>query len=162
MILRAILLSLGCVVLASGCGLGAEGNFTAGLTLDRCDGTYPVCQTTAGCTLGVGKYVEGSFPGARQFIVPAPEEAIIKVKIFFREAVATGVDTEILWHEPGCFDTYQYASEGADIFLDAGNDKIFERQRQVFLAGDHLVEVFSDAVADYLLSVEVESAGGAR
>ncbi|MCK6552942.1 hypothetical protein L6R52_44375, partial [Myxococcota bacterium] len=117
---------------------------------------------TAGCTLGVGKYVEGSFPGARQFIVPAPEEAIIKVKIFFREAVATGVDTEILWHEPGCFDTYQYASEGADIFLDAGNDKIFERQRQVFLAGDHLVEVFSDAVADYLLSVEVESAGGAR
>lgn len=147
--------------LLTGCGLGAEGNFTGGLELDRCDGTYPVCQTTAGCTLGVGKYVEGKFPGAREFVVPAPEEAIVTVRIFFRTEVATGVDTEILWHEPGCFDTYQYASEGADIFLEAGNDRILEKSQQVFLGGDHLVEVFSDAVAEYLLAIEVASARGA-
>ena len=144
-------------MLASACGFGAEGNFTAGLSRDRCDGTFPVCQTTAGCTMGIGKYVEGSFPGARQFIVPAPEESFIRLRIFFKKEIATGIDTEILWHEPGCFDTYQYQSEGLDIFLDAGDDAIFEREQQVFLSGDHLLEVISDVVVDYIIVVEVEN-----
>jgi hypothetical protein len=152
----ALFVALAC----TGCGFGAADNFTAGLSRDRCDGTFPVCQTTAGCTMGVGKYIEGAFPGARSFIVPAPEEAVINVRIFFKTQVATGIDTEILWHEPGCFDTYQYQSEGIDIFLEAGNDLVFEKSKQVFLGGDHLVEVISDAVAEYIIVVEVESAAG--
>jgi hypothetical protein len=151
---------LATALFAGGCGLGSEGNFTGGLTRDRCDGTFPVCQTTAGCTMGVGKYLEGAFPGARQFIVSAPEESIINVRIYFRTQVATGIDTEILWHEPGCFETYQYQSEGRDIFLEAGDDQIFEQSKQVLLSGDHLVEIISDSVAEYLLAVEVESAAG--
>lgn len=158
--MRPVLSATLFALVVSGCGFGAEGNFTAGLSRDRCDGTFPVCQTTAGCTMGVGKYVEGSFPGARQFIVPAPEESIITLRVFFRSQIATGIDTEILWHEPGCFDTYQYLSEGADIFLEAGDDLIFEQSKQVFLSGDHLVEVISDAVAEYIIAVEVESAAG--
>lgn len=159
-LLATVLVATG--LLATGCGFGSEGNFTSGLTRDRCDGTFPVCQTTAGCTMGVGKYIEGSFPGARQFIVSAPEESIITVRIFFRSQVATGIDTEILWHEPGCFDTYQYRSGGSDIFLEAGNDQILEKSQQVFLSGDHLVEIISDSVAEYLLAVEVESASGSN
>lgn len=143
-----------------GLGLGAEGNFTLGLSRDRCDGTFPICQTTAGCTMGTGRYIEGRFPGTRSFIVPAPEEAVITVHIFFKTQMATGIDTEILWHEPGCFDTYQYLSEGRDIFLEAGDDKVFSRSQQVFLEGDHLVEIFSDAVADYVVKVDVETAAG--
>ncbi len=150
------------LLLVMGCnfGLGAEGNFKGGLSKDRCDGTFPICQTTAGCTMGTGRYIEGTFPGSRQFIVPAPEEALITVHVFFRSQIATGIDTEILWNEPGCFDTYQYLSEGRDIFLEAGNDKVFSQSQQVFLEGDHLVEVFSDAVADYLIKVEVDTAEG--
>ena len=149
-------------LLLAGCnfGLGAEGNFTGGLSRDRCDGTFPICQTTAGCTMGTGRYIEGQFPGSRQFIVPAPEEALITVHIFFKTQIATGIDTEILWHEPGCFDTYQYLSEGRDIFLEAGNDKVFSQSKQVFLEGDHLVEIYSDAVGEYLIKVEVETAEG--
>ncbi len=153
-----------CVVAlsAAGCGIGsgAEGNFTSGLSHDRCDGTFPVCQTTAGCTMGAGRYLDGTFPGTRQFIVPAPEDAIINVRLFFKSETATGIDTEIFWNEPGCFDTYQYQSNGTDIFLEAGNSQIFEKQHQVFLDGDHLVEVISDAVAEYDLVVEVTSSMG--
>ncbi|MEL7368147.1 MAG: hypothetical protein AAFN74_04480 [Myxococcota bacterium] len=142
--------------LSVGCGVGPESNFTLGLELDRCDGTFPVCQTTAGCILTPDRYLEGSFPGARQFIVPSLAEAVITVDIFFQTQVATGIDTEILWSEPGCFDAYQFRSDGRDIFFEAGNDRILSVSQQVFLDGDHLVEVFSDAVADYLLRVRVD------
>ncbi len=143
-----------------GCGFGAEGNFTAGLSEDRCEDTFPICQTTAGCTMGTGRYVSGSFPGAREFIVPAPAEATIKLSIFFKSQMATGANTDIRFHEPGCFDTYQFLSDGRDIFLQAGNDRVFETTQQIFLDGDHLVEVFSDAVAEYILKIEVEAPGG--
>ena len=147
---------LGAAVFVGGCGIGPESNFTLGLELDRCDGTFPACQTTAGCFLNEDRYLEGSFPGTRQFIVPSRAEAIIRVDIFFRSQVSTGFDTEVLWSEPGCFDTYQYRSEGRDVFLEAGNDRILTVSQQVFLEGEHLVEVFSDAVADYLLRVRVD------
>jgi hypothetical protein len=148
-------------IACAGClGVGAESNFTSGLSIDRCDGTFPICQTTAGCTMGVGRYLEGTFPGSRQFIVPAPEEAFINVRIFFKTESATGIDTEIQWNEPGCFETYDYQSDGADIFQEAGNSQIFEKSKQVFQDGDHLVSVASDAVADYALVVEVMSAAG--
>ena len=144
------------VLAVVGCGTGPESNFTLGLELDRCDSTFAECGTSAGCILTEEEYLEGSFPGTREFIVPAIEEAVITVDIFFRTQVATGVDTEILWNEPGCFDQYQFRSNGRDIFFDAGNDRILSVSQQVFLSGDHLVQVFSDAVADYLLRVRVD------
>ncbi len=147
-----------CLLLLSGCGLSSEGTFTSGLSRDRCDDTYPICSQTAGCVLGAGKYLEGSFPGTRQFIVTAPEESVITVSLFFRSQVAVGVDTGITWHEPGCFDSYEYRSGGEDIFLEAGGSRVMSRSQQVFLDGDHLIEVFSDAIADYVLKVEVDAA----
>ncbi len=144
----------------AGCGFGAEGNFTLGLDLERCDGTFPVCQTTAGCTMGATRYLEGSFPGTREFIVSTPEDSVITVEIYFKTQRATGIDTEILWYEPGCFDTYQYLSEGRDIFEEAGPDRIFSKSQQVFLPGDHLIEIHSDALADYAIRVDVETSAG--
>lgn len=143
----------------SGCGAGALGNFTDGRDLERCDDTFPVCQTTAGCLLGEGRYIEGQFPGQRQVIVPAPAESVIHVDIFFQDQTAAGVDTEIRWHEPGCFDTYRWRSEGRDLFLLAGRSRLFTQSQQVVEGGDHLVEVFSDAIADYFLAVRVDAPG---
>ena len=149
-------LSIGLVVGLSACGVGPESNFTLGLDLDACDQTFSFCGAPAGCILTPDDYIEGAFPGTRQFIVPTLAEAVITVDIFFQTQVATGLDTEVRWSEPGCFDTYQYRSNGRDIFLEAGNDRILSVSQQVFLEGDHLVEVFSDAVADYLLRVRVD------
>lgn len=151
---------LALALVASGCGLGAADNFTRGLEREACEGTFPVCQTTAGCVLRPGRYVEGRFPGSRQVIVPALAESVITVRIYFVTQVAAGVDTEILWHEPGCFDTYQDLSEGRDLFREAGPGRVFSRSQQVFLEGDHLVEVYSDAVGEYLLTVDVDAPGG--
>lgn len=139
-----------------GCGEGALGNFASGLDLDRCEDTFPVCQTTAGCLLGEGRYIEGRFPGQKQFIVPAPADAVVRVEVFFTDQSAAGVDTEIRWHEPGCFETYRWNSEGRDIFLLAGPNRVLSQSQQVLQGGDHLVEILSDAVADYLLRVQVD------
>lgn len=150
-------LGVAALCLPTGCGVGALGNFADGLTLDRCADTYPVCETTAGCVLSNASYVEGSFPGQRQFIVPAPADAVITVDLFLDDQTAAGTDTEIRWHEPECFDTYRWTSGGADIFLIAGRSQILSRSQQVTEAGDHLVEIFSDAVVDYLLRVRVDA-----
>ncbi len=144
----------------SGCGLSAADNFTRGLTRDRCEGTYPICATTAGCVLGNNRYLEGSFPGTREVIVPAPAESIVTVRVFFVTQVAHGLDTRILLSEPGCIDTYEWASEGRDIFLDAGSDRTLEVTQEVFEDGDHLLEVSSDAIGDYVIQVEVIKPSG--
>lgn len=154
---RACILAAGLSwLLLSGCGAGAFGNFTDGLRLDRCDDTFPVCQTTAGCVLGPQEYIEGQFPGQRQFIVPAAANAVVAVEIFFRDATASGVDSEIRWHEPGCFETQRWQSRGQDIFLISGQDQVLRQERQVEEDGDHLIEVFSDAVLDYFLRVQID------
>ncbi len=88
-------------------------------------------------------------------IVETDGRADIRVTMLFLSQVSPGADTEIHWYEPGCFERYSYTSEGADLFREAGNSGIFEKQRTVFRAGDHLIEVFSDAVADFLLKVDV-------
>lgn len=156
----AVRVSLLGLFVLTGCGLGAEDNFTRGLDRDRCEGTFPICSTAAGCVMGRGRYLEGRFPGTREFIVPAPEESFITVQIFFRTQLATGESTRILWNEPGCVDTYEWDSEGQDIFLQAGNDKVLEQTRQVFFEGDHLIEVSSDALAEYFIAVEVDTGTG--
>lgn len=145
---------------AMGCGLSGLGNFTDGRDLDRCEDTFPVCQTTAGCLLSESKYIDGSFPGQRQVIVKAPAEAIIHVEVFFVDQTAAGVDTEIRWHEPACFDTYIWNSEGRDVFLLAGSSLTLSVSQQVFEDGDHLIEIFSDAVADYRLRIRIDAPSG--
>lgn len=144
------------LVLGLGCG-GGLGNFTEGRDLDRCDDTYPVCQVTAGCVLQESEYVEGTFPGQRQVIVVAPAGAVIHVDLYFVDETASGVDTEIRWHEPGCFETYRWASEGRDIFLEAGDTRVLSESRQVEETGDHLIEIFSDATLEYWLRVRVDA-----
>ncbi|MEO1227554.1 MAG: hypothetical protein AAFZ18_01525 [Myxococcota bacterium] len=141
---------------ALGCGGGAFGNFTDGLDLDRCDGTFPVCESTAGCVLTETTYTEGEFPGQRQVIVNAPAGAVLNVELFFVEQNAAGLDTEIRWHEPGCFETYRWLSDGEDVFRRAGESRVLAVSQQVREPGDHLVEIFSDAVATYRLRVRVD------
>lgn len=155
---RARILLLATVV--SACGLSAQDNFTRGLSKDRCDGTYPICASTAGCVMGEKRYLEGSFPGGREVIVPAPADSIIVARLFFTSQVAHGQDTRILISEPGCIDTYEWASEGRDIFLEAGSNRTIEVRQEVFLDGDHLLEVASDAVADYIVQVDVIKPSG--
>ena len=143
-----------------GAGCTAEDVFVGERKLDECDGNWPVCTYRAGCNLNVREYVEGQFPGSRRFIVETEGRADIRVTMLFLSQVSPGADTEIHWYEPGCFERYSYTSDGADLFREAGSSGIFERERTVYRGGDHLIEVFSDAVADFLLKIEVNDADG--
>ncbi|RME22570.1 MAG: hypothetical protein D6806_12790 [Deltaproteobacteria bacterium] len=156
----ALLLRGGCFVLVlalvGACGVD-RGDFIAGADYEPCKSNLPVCQQTAGCALGENKYIEGDFPGYRNFVVTTPADTVIVVKIFFETRQHPGEDTEIIWYEPSCYDFYRYRSEGEDIFAIAGGDRVFEREQMVRNAGDHLVEVYSDAYAHYLIRVELKT-----
>jgi hypothetical protein len=148
----------GAIVLAalSGCGFGSEAAFIDTAALNDCLDELPVCNTTAGCKLVEEEsYLEGKFPGQRSFIVPTEGEAVIRVKLFWRTRLGPGADTEIVWFEPACVDDFNYESQGADIFRDTNDQGIFIQEQRVFRAGEHLVQVRSDAVAEYLLRTEV-------
>ena len=139
-----------------GCGFGSEAAFVGTAQLTECIDEIPVCNTTAGCKIvEESGYLEGRFPGQRQLIVPTEGEAVIRVKIFFRTQLGPGADTEITWFEPACVDDFTFESQGADIFRDTNAQGIFEKEQRVFRAGDHLIEVRSDAVAEYLMRPEV-------
>jgi hypothetical protein len=147
---RALLLS------TSACSFGSEAAFIGTAQLKTCDDEFPICSDSAGCKMVEEEnYLEGRFPGRRTFIVPTEGEAVIRVKIFWRERLGPGADTEIVWFEPACVDSYNYESQGADIFADSNAQGIFVKEQRVFRAGDHMVKVSSDATAEYLLRTEV-------
>lgn len=140
----------------SACTNGSEGAFTGPRALDTCDLEIPICNTTAGCKLvEEDRYLEGVFPGQRAIIVPTAGEATIRVEIFWRTQLGPGADTEIIWHEPACVDAFRFESQGANIFDDSNAQGIFVKQQKVFREGEHLVEIRSDATAEYLIRTSV-------
>lgn len=139
-----------------GCNIGSEAAFIDAAALNDCIDELPACNTTAGCKLVEEEsYIEGSFPGQRSFLVPTEGEAVIRVKIYWRSQLGPGSDTEITWFEPACVEDFRYESQGADVFRDSNAQGIFVKEQRVFRAGEHLVQVRSDAVGDYLMRTEV-------
>ena len=144
------------LLLCSGCAFGSEAAFIGERAQDTCDSEIPVCNTTAGCRMvEEDSYTDGTFPGLKQMIVPTAGEAVVRVELFWREQYGPGTDTEILWHEPACVELFAYQSQGADVFDDTNPQGVFVQEMRVFRAGDHLVEVRSDASAEYLLRTTV-------
>ena len=141
--------------LAMGCT--AEAIFTDGRSHDECNGNWPVCTHRAGCNLNEREFLQGEFPGSRRFIVETLGKATIRLTLLFTNQVSPGADSEIHWYEPGCFERYSYASDGADLFRESGKTGILEKEQLVHQPGDHMVEIFSDAVAEYLLKVSILS-----
>lgn len=135
----------------------AEDGFTQGRSADPCSGNVPVCSSFAGCVLDDLNYTSGDFAqgAARRVIVRTTVPSEIEVQLFFRTLGSPGLDTEISWYEVGCRDRKSESSGGADVFAEAGPSRVWSRKATVFQAGDHLVEVFSDAQAGYLLKVLV-------
>jgi hypothetical protein len=141
---------------AAGCRFGNEANFVGPRVLDTCDLEVPVCNTTAGCKLvEEQRYLEGEFPGQRSWIVPTDGEATIRLSILWRTQLGPGADTEILWHEPACVDTYRFESQGRDVFADSNAQGVFIKEQKVFREGEHLIELRSDATAEYVLRTDV-------
>ena len=143
-----------------------ESDFIGGRTSIACEGVFLQCKgLSAGCHLDDDHYVEGAFPGARKVLVKTPPgDWKIKILLFLdpeTEPRLPGTDTDIYWYEPGCADVYHFQLSRArfaqDLFEKAGEDNVFEVEESVVEAGDHVVEISSDARVRYLLRAEVHA-----
>ncbi len=153
---RRVFYSIVGLLLISACGLD-EGDFIAGADEVSCQENIPVCETTAGCLMGESTYIEGDLPGTISFVVTTPANTTIVVKLFFETEINPGENTTIIWYEPGCGGNIQsYQSGGVDdIFSMAGGDRVFSQEKTVSQAGDHLIEIVSDAYVHYFARVDL-------
>jgi hypothetical protein len=136
---------------------GPEDAFTDGRSLISCNDAIPVCTTTAACELDDKSYARGSFTQGTTLraIVQTDGAADVQAQLFFESEGSPGTDTEISIFEAACAAQVSHDSGGQDIFRTAGDSRIWSATLRVDTAGDHLLEVFSDAQADYLVAVTV-------
>lgn len=154
-IVLASTLALG--VLLSGC-LTAEEEFIDDHLLDQCNDSYPSCNQPTGCILDKDHYVEGVFPGVRRVVVVSEEiNTEFSVRIFLRTEKASGTELLVNLYETDCSinpDDGRVNLLDVDIFDEAGDDRMLVFDLNVFQKGEHLLEIYSDASAEYLLIAE--------
>ncbi|MBI5509550.1 MAG: hypothetical protein HY903_12430 [Deltaproteobacteria bacterium] len=140
------------------CDPGSEAAFTRGRSLVPCDQNIPSCPGLfATCSLNSTTYARLTFPQGSpfRFLVAALPQESIELTLFFVTQQDVGLDTRILWYEPGCADVFTYESEGADLFAEAEETNTISRKQTVYSGGDHLIEVFTDMQAEVDIGVEV-------
>lgn len=127
---------------------------------DLCDESWPVCDTVAGCVLGAESYRAGRFPGTARFVVRLAEPSTVRVSLFVEDAGAAGEQTFITWYEDGCRARVREELSGRTLFGEAERFGAVTREARLDGVGDHLVEIESDAQAQYLVKVDVVSRRG--
>lgn len=150
---KSLLLVLACGLLTA-CGTSV-GGFIGARALNRCDGSYPVCNSAAGCVLDESQYTEGTLPGERRVIFRTEIAAKVRVRLLFTEERSPGKSTQIEWNELGCGSQKVYSSMGRDIFQLAGDGQQLSAEQPLETQGDHLIRLTSDATARYQLRVEI-------
>lgn len=133
-----------------------------GRSLVPCVQHIPACPSLyAACELNDTTYAQVRFPADSpfRFMVAARPEEEIAVTLFFVTQADAGLDTRILWYEPGCSDVYVYESEGRNLFEEAEETNSVTREETVYDGGDHLLEIFTDLQAETVVTVEVSVPG---
>ncbi len=154
--LRSSFFSLVLMLASSGCFTDVS-VFTAGRTEDTCNGAIPMCRQYAGCAIDRESYVKGQFPGDLRIsaFAEVPHSTLI-VRILFTDMVWPGTELLVLAYSPGCGDVRGEHLVDVDFFDLAGRDRILQFDIPLESPGDHLVEIFSDMAASYLLTADVE------
>jgi len=148
------LLSLAALLVLVGCPDSAD-QFTAGRLLDPCNGSWPVCTTNAGCFVGNSYYLEGQFPGSRRFIVRTDGQASVKISLYLVTEAAVGDTLRVEWNDSACGTKMVEEVTGTSFFQDIEASGSWSRVKNVFQAGDHLIEVTCGSTAEYLLKAEI-------
>jgi len=148
---------VGAALLLAGCPDAAD-QFTSGRLLDPCNGSWPVCTTSAGCFVGNSYYLEGQFPGTRRFVVRTDGQASIAIALFLKSQGAAGEQLRIEWNDASCGNKSVVEVDGKAFFKEVEAEGSLWRVKSVFRGGDHLIEVSCDSTAEYLLKAEVGTA----
>lgn len=142
------------MAIAGGCASPRD-EFIGNRALDACSDAWPVCSTVVGCLLGAQSYVEGRFPGDARFIIQVAEPSNVYVSVYLENVSAAGQETAISWYEDRCRSRIREAVDGETFVGEAERVGSFLRVARVTGLGDHLIEIHSDAEADFLGKVDV-------
>lgn len=150
-------LTAGAALLVAACDPTSEEAFVRGRAHDPCEQTIPACEggLFASCALDDSRYTDARFPGALRFLVRAEPFDRIEIGVYFAEVRDSGLETTFYWYEPGCSEVYSERTEGAVLLGEAEDEGSVWREQQVFEAGDHLIEILSDAQARVVVIVNV-------
>lgn len=152
----AALLAAGVVGLSAGC-VSDEAVFTQGRLEVLCEESLPVCATRASCMLDGDSYLRSTFPGGVRAIVRNDyDEDTAVVEILLTEALAPGTELQVELQSPNCGRVEEERLIDVDLIEEAGSDRKFIFELDFQGRGDHLLSVFSDMNASYLLSVTPE------
>lgn len=151
------LAALLCALAATSC-VRQEEVFTEGRVETTCGDAIPVCDTRAACVLDDNVYVDGAFPGGLQSIVRTESgDNRIVVRFLLEEMTSPGSELLVRAHSPGCGTFNERHLQDVDLFERAGDDRILQYELELEGDGDHLLEIFSDMGAEYLMTVTVEN-----
>ena len=123
-----------------------------------CDEAYWICSRPSQCVLAEDEFTAGGFPGVRRVTIPIEEEnETIEIRFYFETMESPGTELEIALYDPDCLVNKNHGVihvEDTDIFEEAGDDRTLTYRLQSFRPGEHLLEIYSDASAAYLLIVD--------
>lgn len=122
---------------------------------DKCDQSWPICDTFSGCLLGPQSYVEGRFPNRGKFAVQVPEPSVVRVHVFLEDIGAAGEQTSFIFYEDRCRSKTRIDATGKAFVAESQRSGEFVREADLLGEGDHLIEFESDAQARYTLKIEV-------
>ena len=150
------LAALAALVLCAGC-IDDESIFTQGRLENLCNQSIPACATQAACVLGNKDFYRGQFPGGLRIIVRSElDQAALIVRFLLTEQLFPGTEILVQARTVDCGDVVEEHPQDIDLFELAGQDRTLDFELDFPGKGDHLVEIFSDMSAEYLMTTTVE------
>lgn len=156
--ISAAILLASTLVVAAGCN-SQRSTFTQGRLEKTCDDAIPTCDTRAGCVVTGDDYTRGTFPGGRSVIVRTHDDDKNRliVRFLLEEMVSPGTELQLQAYSPDCGDFSERHPTDINLFERAGDDRILEFELPIEGRGDHLLTLFSDMGADYLMTATPKS-----
>ena len=155
---RALLAAASALLIGQmvGC-ISDESVFTRDRLEALCDQSLPICATRASCVLDEETYVRNQFPGGFRSIVRNDfDEETLVVRILLTETISPGTELHVELQSPDCGQVEEERIADVDLFEESGSDRTFTFELDFHGDGDHLLSVFSDMNARYLLNVASE------
>jgi len=135
----------------------SQDEFASGRLEKFCDGTIPICAVQAACIVEKTDYLDADFPGGQRFIVQANElDSQLVARLFFNEMIYPGTEFLLKVYGPGCSTIETEHLLDVDLFERAGDDRTVTFLLPIHEKGDHLIELFSDMAATYLMTIDLE------
>ncbi len=175
-----VLVCLVFLLLGSTACRDAQEIFTEDRLENLCTGYVPTCGMVASCVLGEGQYIRGQFPGGATLVVRTDERHVstrtteaaddgdspgggaarskMLVRMLLIDPTYPGTELRTRAYDNDCgnFDERLDQDIPGGLFTLAGGDGVIDHPLEVTGLGDHMVTVFSDMNAEYLLRVDLD------